>query len=74
MYDGYCENCRFWATNNDTVGECRRNNPVPIVSGGVTSTSPYVMDRAAMWPFTRETDWCGEHTPVEQLQAIEEEV
>lgn len=53
---GRCEDCRFWdassqaaAAEPDTTGACRR-------------APPHVDDRTglAMWPYTEDTDWCGE--------------
>lgn len=40
-----CRKCRFW----DITGECRRNAPTLVCSDGL-----------AIFPTTRENDWCGE--------------
>lgn len=39
---------------------CRRGNPVPYVSGVVNPESPYKIEYAAIWPRTKDDDWCGE--------------
>ena len=61
-----CRECRFWITANAPggVGRCRRNAPVPYIAGLVNPESIYQgtqLEGAAIWPRTRDVDWCGEH-------------
>jgi hypothetical protein len=54
-----CEDCRFWDTStqhgnaeSDTTGLCRKRAPrINKITG------------MAWWPFTEDTDWCGEYAP-----------
>ena len=57
-----CEECKFWDTavkmagdDQDLTGLCRRHAPVPITS----------RNGAGEWPFTEDSDWCGEYQPKE---------
>lgn len=58
-----CEDCRFWdnsshATEEDDNGVCRRHAPSAVD------------DRTgrAMWPYTRDNDWCAEGEPDPDLK------
>ena len=57
-----CEDCRFWDNSTqsgsaqpDTTGLCRRKAPRVNKFTGM-----------AFWPFTEDTDWCGEFQPEPQ--------
>jgi hypothetical protein len=59
MDNGSCERCRWWDNSTqqasaqpDTTGACRVRPPrINKITGG------------AMWPFTTDTDWCGDYSP-----------
>lgn len=42
-----CHSCQFWNRANYT-GQCRRHAPVTLG------------ENRAIWPWTVETDWCGD--------------
>lgn len=50
-----CSNCRYWDNSSSSsltdaeTGKCRRSSPGFDSRTGI-----------AVWPFTEETDWCGE--------------
>lgn len=59
-----CGTCKFWDTSaslvsDDATAQCRRAPPFWDERTG-----------AAVWPFTEETDWCGEHQPDEPTDAV----
>lgn len=64
-----CSNCRFWQSNEDGSGECRKNPPILIVLGNLgeeyTGEDVTYFGR---WPATTDLEWCGSHE-----LAIEEE-
>lgn len=54
-----CENCKWWDTSSqaasaqeDTTGLCRRKSPREFDQ----------RTGMAIWPYTEDTDWCGEYT------------
>ncbi len=52
-----CETCKFWVetggTDEGLVGECRHHAPHPAWGEGGGAL------RLAVWPVTRDRDWCG---------------
>ncbi len=52
-----CENCLFWdnsaisSHSEEETGQCRRSPP------GFDSRTGL-----AVWPFSEDRDWCGEHS------------
>ncbi|MEJ5357360.1 MAG: hypothetical protein WHT06_01690 [Desulfobacterales bacterium] len=54
-----CGQCKFWVetggTDEGLVGECRHHAPSPGLIDGAGGGAL----RFAVWPVTRENDWCG---------------
>ena len=53
-----CDQCIYWERLDEGVaadGYCRRYAPPPAV------TTLKVAEFDAKWPFTRASEWCGEH-------------
>lgn len=48
-----CETCPYWDSEDllNGNGVCSRRAPLPGKKFG----------ESALWPFTTENDWCGEH-------------
>lgn len=66
-----CRSCVFWdawAADRDPAHPveypmpCRRRAPEP-------AKDPLTRFAAASWPWTRHSDWCGEHTPRQTAEA-----
>lgn len=53
-----CQNCIFWVQVSNDFGECRRKPPIPAVNP--KTADPFTR---ALFPNTRDTDWCGEFRP-----------
>jgi len=56
--DETCGKCRFWSTDTEATGCCRRYAPRPLTNGTPTET---------LWPVTDHDDWCGEHRPLNSM-------
>ncbi len=67
-----CKDCKYWDFQcpkdpPDTIddgGWCRRNAPPASVTHGDPNHANNSV--AAVWPWTDETDWCGEFKPKEK--------
>jgi hypothetical protein len=49
-----CDECKYWAkldVSSLELGRCRINSP------SINSVDPFGL---ALWPKTRNTDWCGD--------------
>ncbi len=56
-----CKNCKYWNFQKEEgVGECRRNPPATFFDQEEGAAF-------ALWPYTDDTDWCGEFS--RKLQA-----
>ena len=62
----FCEDCRFYAANSKTFGECRRRAPmassvVPDLDWRNSDDKyPTFKERAAIWPIVSSYAGCGE--------------
>lgn len=55
----YCSECEYWVKHNlPEWGQCRRNAPSPVRSVSENFIGPY--NQRAIWPFVRNTDFCGQ--------------
>jgi hypothetical protein len=52
-----CARCQYWQRAIPDQGECHRYPP------GVDMKDD---DQVSMWPFTADTDWCGEFAEAER--------
>lgn len=61
-----CDNCRFYYTESQGDGTCRRYAPKPkrvknselfVASNGALQSKE---DFQAVWAFVEKDDWCGE--------------
>ena len=55
-----CVDCCFYAAKAFPTGQCRRKAPFTSFTktdaGSVMKT---------IWPLTRDTDWCGDHSTIQ---------
>ena len=60
QYQQTCTSCSFWdqADRDVPIGRCRRYAPRPHLEV-LTQLEDYT--DGAVWPYTEETEWCGEH-------------
>lgn len=65
-YQPTCPSCMYW-DNTDSqeapIGRCRRYAPRP-------TSIIFAQDEegdSAVWPYTEETEWCGEHHPAPRV-------
>ena len=66
----YCSECQYWVRHNlPEWGQCRRNAPSPQRSIAEHFIGPY--NQRAIWPFTRNTDFCGQGETGEQIEVPE---
>lgn len=66
-----CGNCRFWASEDNRQGLCRRGPPTPLFLGmGVVQASVIANPNTqpqqqpiinSYYPAMLEHGWCGEH-------------
>ncbi len=56
-----CMDCRFWDGEGQAYGRCRRLSP--RMTDGVLINDMGDKSIHAMWPSTKDTDWCGEFEP-----------
>jgi hypothetical protein len=69
-----CDTCRFWSNQDDDgTGLCRRNPPKAASTPEQQSiVEEWTEDGWAMmgfWPWTSDSDWCGEWQPSEEASA-----
>ena len=58
-----CSECIYWfQEENSNLGQCRKHAPQPKVM--TKGTGPFVgpYNYRSIWPYTRDTDACGEGT------------
>jgi hypothetical protein len=53
-----CRNCQFWVELANSFGECRKKPPTPFVNPKTNDAFT-----RALFPTTREDDWCAEIRP-----------
>ena len=64
MMDDSCKHCRFFHSTGDTLGECHRYAPRPIVINAKTQAqSNLSIYEMAQWPTVGAGENCGEFKP-----------
>jgi len=56
-----CDECKYWAkldVSSLELGRCRINSP------SISSVDPFGL---ALWPKTKNTDWCGDFWGKDEL-------
>lgn len=67
QYQQTCASCSYWDQKEEEypIGKCRRHAPTPVLEVFTGEDCD-----SALWPWTEETEWCGEHRPAVKASSI----
>lgn len=54
-----CKTCKYWHPGDEKNGSCRFT--APTINGSLFRHNEEIWDGGGVWPWTFDTDWCGEY-------------